>query len=49
MLRQTGSLVRYQVLPTGHLGNVEAYERFNEELRRLLAVVGKRARADLAG
>ncbi|MEU2041548.1 alpha/beta fold hydrolase [Nocardia niwae] len=49
ILRQTGSLVRYQVLPTGHLGNVEAHERFNEELARVLAAAGKSARAHLAG
>ncbi|WP_406266945.1 alpha/beta hydrolase [Nocardia sp. NBC_00881] len=49
MLRATGSSVRYQVLPTGHLGNVEAYERFNEELARLLAAVRKSTQADIAG
>ncbi|MBF6297973.1 alpha/beta hydrolase [Nocardia amamiensis] len=49
MLRQTGSLMRYGVLPTGHLGNVEAYGRFNEELARLLAAVRPRTRADLVG
>ncbi|MGQ4596963.1 alpha/beta fold hydrolase [Nocardia sp. R6R-6] len=49
MLRQTGSLVRYGVLPTGHLGNIEAYERFNGELARVLAEVCARGRADLAG
>ncbi|WP_039802197.1 alpha/beta fold hydrolase [Nocardia araoensis] len=49
LLRQTGSLARYQVLPTGHLGNVEAYERFNEELARVLAAAHKSSRADLAG
>ncbi|WP_024801930.1 alpha/beta fold hydrolase [Nocardia sp. BMG51109] len=37
MLRSTGSLDRFDVLPTGHLGNVEAYERFNEELARVAA------------
>lgn len=36
ILAEVGSLVRYEVLPTGHLGNVEAYERFNEELGRVL-------------
>jgi pimeloyl-ACP methyl ester carboxylesterase len=36
MLSETGSLVRYEVSKTGHLGNVEAYERFNEELAQVL-------------
>ncbi|MGW0245832.1 alpha/beta fold hydrolase [Nocardia goodfellowii] len=36
MLRQTGSFVRMTVLPTGHLGNTEAYEQFNDELARVL-------------
>ncbi|MEV6277537.1 alpha/beta hydrolase [Nocardia sp. NPDC051832] len=36
MLRQTGSFVRMAVLPTGHLGNTEAHEQFNEELARVL-------------
>ncbi|MBB5914365.1 pimeloyl-ACP methyl ester carboxylesterase [Nocardia transvalensis] len=36
MLRSAGSLARFEILPTGHLGNVEAYEAFNEELRRVL-------------
>ncbi|WP_054815928.1 alpha/beta fold hydrolase [Nocardia arizonensis] len=39
MLAETGSLVRYEVLATGHLGNVEMYERFNEELARVLDAV----------
>ncbi|RJO76584.1 alpha/beta fold hydrolase [Nocardia panacis] len=39
LLREAGSLVRYEVLRTGHLGNVEGYERFNEELSRVLAAV----------
>lgn len=37
LLAETGNLVRYQVFDTGHLGNVEAYERFNAELARVLA------------
>jgi hypothetical protein len=36
MLSETGSLVRYEVLETGHLGNAEVYERFNEELAQVL-------------
>ncbi|MFJ1459588.1 alpha/beta fold hydrolase [Nocardia sp. N2S4-5] len=37
MLRGAGSFERLAVLPTGHLGNVEAYREFNEELGRVLA------------
>ncbi|MCM6774836.1 alpha/beta hydrolase [Nocardia sp. CDC159] len=37
MLREAGSFVKMVVLPTGHLGNVEAYERFNDELARVLS------------
>ncbi|MFG1790074.1 alpha/beta fold hydrolase [Nocardia sp. NPDC049149] len=48
MLRETGSLARYAILPTGHMGNTEAYERFNEELRHVLDSV-VRPRADIAG
>ncbi|MEU7765975.1 alpha/beta hydrolase [Nocardia sp. NPDC049190] len=48
-LRQNGSFVRYEVLPTGHLGNLEAYERFNEELRRVVVAVDKHGRSDIAG
>ncbi|WP_040828209.1 alpha/beta fold hydrolase [Nocardia jiangxiensis] len=36
MLAETGSLDRLEVLPTGHLGNVEAAEAFNAELDRVL-------------
>ncbi|WP_330250682.1 alpha/beta hydrolase [Nocardia sp. NBC_00565] len=39
MLRETGSLVKYEVLPTGHLGNTEMFERFNEELALVLESV----------
>ncbi|MFD0365162.1 alpha/beta fold hydrolase [Nocardia sp. GCM10030253] len=39
MLSETGSLARYEVLKTGHLGNAEAYERFNQELTRVLESV----------
>ncbi|MFD7845410.1 alpha/beta fold hydrolase [Nocardia sp. NPDC059764] len=35
MLTETGSLDAYRVLPTGHLGNVEAYREFNAELARV--------------
>lgn len=48
MLESVGSLERYEVLQTGHLGNVEQYERFNAELARVLDAVGER-RADVAG
>ncbi|ATL70971.1 alpha/beta fold hydrolase [Nocardia terpenica] len=37
MLRGVGTPVRMSVLPTGHLGNVEAYQQFNAELDRVLA------------
>ncbi|PXX65059.1 pimeloyl-ACP methyl ester carboxylesterase [Nocardia tenerifensis] len=47
MLRETGSLARFVELPTGHLGNAEAHERFNEELAHVLESV--RARAEIAG
>ncbi|MEV0249257.1 alpha/beta hydrolase [Nocardia sp. NPDC050712] len=36
MLRETGSFVRMAVLPTGHLGNTEAHEQFNDELARVV-------------
>ncbi|MEV6100579.1 alpha/beta hydrolase [Nocardia sp. NPDC051981] len=35
MLTATGSLDGYRILPTGHLGNVEAYREFNAELDRI--------------
>lgn len=35
MLSVTGSLDGYRVLPTGHLGNVEAHREFNAELARI--------------
>ncbi|GAA5101352.1 alpha/beta fold hydrolase [Nocardia iowensis] len=47
MLRETGSLARFAMLPTGHLGNTEAYEQFNEELGHVLESV--RRRAEIAG
>lgn len=47
MLKETGSFVRYTVLPTGHLSNAEAYEQFNEELARVLDSV--RTPAEIAG
>ncbi len=36
MLTESGVLDRYTVLPTGHLGSVEAYADFNAELSRVL-------------
>ncbi|MGV9679564.1 alpha/beta fold hydrolase [Nocardia sp. NPDC003482] len=36
MLRESGGFVKLVVLPTGHLGNVEQYERFNQELGEVL-------------
>lgn len=47
MLRETGTLARFVKLPTGHLGNTEAYEQFNEELGHVLESV--RLRAEIAG
>ncbi|WP_328602893.1 alpha/beta fold hydrolase [Nocardia terrae] len=35
MLSEAGSLDGYKILPTGHLGNVEAYQEFNVELARI--------------
>ncbi|MTE16591.1 alpha/beta fold hydrolase [Nocardia aurantiaca] len=35
MLSAAGSLDGYRILPTGHLGNVEAYQEFNAELARV--------------
>ncbi|MBH0778291.1 alpha/beta fold hydrolase [Nocardia bovistercoris] len=49
MLAETGALVRYEVLATGHLGNVEMYERFNEELVRILDAVVADAEIEAAG
>ena len=37
MLAGAGTLDRFVVLPTGHLGNLEAVEEFNAELFRVLA------------
>ncbi|MBL1075759.1 alpha/beta hydrolase [Nocardia sp. 2] len=45
MLRDAGTLDGYRVLPTGHLGNVEAYREFNEELARVAAKAFGAARA----
>lgn len=47
MLRETGSLARFTTLPTGHLGNTEAFEQFNEELGHVLESV--RLRTEIAG
>ncbi|WP_246023662.1 alpha/beta fold hydrolase [Nocardia yunnanensis] len=35
MLTAAGSLAGFKILPTGHLGNVEAYREFNDELDRV--------------
>ncbi|QLY32230.1 alpha/beta fold hydrolase [Nocardia huaxiensis] len=45
MLTEAGSLDAYRVLPTGHLGNVEAYREFNEELARVAKAAFGIARA----
>ncbi|MFI5781712.1 alpha/beta fold hydrolase [Nocardia sp. NPDC051570] len=42
MLREAGSFVKLVILPTGHLGNVEAYDRFNDELARVLVAAFSR-------
>ncbi|MEU8897654.1 alpha/beta hydrolase [Nocardia sp. NPDC048505] len=44
-LRETGSLVGYHVWPTGHLGNIEAAERFNAELQSVLDAANQQAAA----
>ncbi|MEV0341921.1 alpha/beta hydrolase [Nocardia sp. NPDC050713] len=49
MLESVGSLVRYEVLNTGHLGNVEMYERFNEELAGVLDSVYAPPRIEAVG
>lgn len=38
-LTDVGSLDRFTMLPTGHMGNVEALEQFNAELTRVLESV----------
>ncbi|MGV9586688.1 alpha/beta fold hydrolase [Nocardia farcinica] len=48
MLESVGSLDRYAVFETGHLGNVEMFERFNDELARVLDSVHSR-RAEAVG
>ncbi|WP_308166306.1 alpha/beta fold hydrolase [Nocardia albiluteola] len=45
MLTGAGVLDRFVVLPTGHLGNVEAVEAFNAELSRVLATAFTAQRA----
>ncbi|MEU0501583.1 alpha/beta fold hydrolase [Nocardia sp. NPDC005998] len=45
MLSETGSLVKYEVLPQGHLGNAEMFDRFNEELALILESVHQPAAA----
>ncbi|MGW0182383.1 alpha/beta fold hydrolase [Nocardia sp. NPDC003345] len=44
-LEQTGHLVRFVLLPTGHLGNLEAIEEFNEVLDQVLTSVREPAGA----
>ncbi|RDI66360.1 alpha/beta fold hydrolase [Nocardia pseudobrasiliensis] len=44
MLREAGSFVKMVVLRTGHLGNVEDYERFNDELALVLGAAFHRVR-----
>ncbi|GAA5048998.1 alpha/beta fold hydrolase [Nocardia callitridis] len=46
MLADTGSLDAYRLLPTGHLGNAEAYAEFNLELARVLESVRDRGQPD---
>ncbi|MFE3360713.1 alpha/beta fold hydrolase, partial [Streptomyces californicus] len=45
LLSKAGTLAKFAVLPTGHLGNVERYDLFNRELREVLASVREPARA----
>ncbi|MCX4098818.1 alpha/beta fold hydrolase [Nocardia sp. alder85J] len=45
MLTRAGSLDTLRVLPTGHLGNVEAYPEFNAELERVLIAAHRSAEA----
>ncbi|MFD5175119.1 alpha/beta fold hydrolase [Nocardia sp. NPDC058379] len=45
LLRESGNLAGFTVLPTGHLGNVERYDLFNAELRGVLAAVREPVRA----
>ncbi|MEV0543602.1 alpha/beta fold hydrolase [Nocardia salmonicida] len=42
MLRATGSFVRMEILPTGHLSNIEAQPEFNAELTRLVEAAYRR-------
>ncbi|MFC9892907.1 alpha/beta fold hydrolase [Nocardia sp. NPDC127579] len=44
-LRGAGSLVGYHIWPTGHLGNIEAADRFNGELRSVLESANQQAAA----
>ncbi|WP_431967386.1 alpha/beta fold hydrolase [Nocardia sp. bgisy134] len=39
-LTATGSLADYQIWPTGHLGNIEAADRFNAEIDRIAQSAG---------
>ncbi|MFE3442063.1 alpha/beta fold hydrolase [Nocardia sp. NPDC059180] len=44
-LDRAGNLAGYHVWPTGHLTNIEAADRFNEELARIIRRTGLRAAA----
>ncbi|HLS79556.1 MAG TPA: alpha/beta fold hydrolase [Nocardia sp.] len=49
MLESVGSLAAYEILPTGHLGNIEQFERFNAIMARVLASAARRPAAEVAG
>jgi pimeloyl-ACP methyl ester carboxylesterase len=44
-LSRTGYLADYQVWPTGHLGNIEAADRFNAELEQIIQRTSHRTTA----
>ncbi|MEU4316955.1 alpha/beta hydrolase [Nocardia sp. NPDC024068] len=44
-LEEAGNLVRFVLLPTGHLGNLEAIEEFDEVLDQVLTAAWERADA----
>lgn len=48
-IAQAGGTVDYQVWPTGHLGNIEAAERFNAEIARLAGASATGAPSAVAG
>ncbi|WP_069159837.1 alpha/beta fold hydrolase [Nocardia altamirensis] len=39
ILTEAGSLEKLEILPTGHLSSVEAFEQFNDELAKILTAV----------